>query len=178
MEEKKDNIRYIVRIAGKDLDGSLPIERSLTAIKGVSQRMAKNVAIAFEKKTGVLLETPIGKLTDEQDKTLENVLLNPKANNIPTWTYNRQRDLETGENIHLVTNELEFSKRQDLQRLSEIKSYRGLRNAWGLTVRGQRTRSTHRGKGGVVGVLKKDAKAAAKASSKSDEDSKSVEKKK
>jgi hypothetical protein len=27
---------------------------------------------------------------------------------------------------------------------------------WGLPVRGQKTKSTHRGKGGVVGVTKKD----------------------
>jgi len=32
---------------------------------------------------------------------------------------------------------------------------------WGLPVRGQRTKSTHRGKGGTVGVSKKDTKAAA-----------------
>ena len=56
--------------------------------------------------------------------------------------------------------DLEFTTRKDIQRLSEIKSYRGLRHGWGLTVRGQRTRSTHRGKGPVVGVMKKEVKKA------------------
>jgi len=54
-------------------------------------------------------------------------------------------------------NDLDFSVRTDIQRLADIKSYRGLRLSWGLTVRGQRTKSTHRGKGTVVGVMKKDA---------------------
>jgi len=172
MAEQKEEIRYIVRIAGKDLDGSLPIYRSLISLKGVSHRMAKNAAIAFEKKTGILYDTKLGKLKEDQDKVLEEVILRPQDYNIPIWSYNRQRDLESGNNIHLVSNELDFSKRQDLQRLSEIKSYRGLRQSWGLTVRGQRTRSTHRGKGGAIGVMKKDAKAAAKI------DAKSAEKKK
>ena len=50
--------------------------------------------------------------------------------------------------------------------MSETKSYKGLRHTWGLTVRGQRTKSTHRGKGGVVGVLKKDAIAPAASAAK------------
>lgn len=162
MSDEKQSTRYIVRIAGKDLDGSQPIYKSLMAIKGIDHRMGKNVAIAFEKKTGVLFDSKIGKLSEEQDKVLEDIILNPQNHGVPEWGYNRKRDFETGKNIHLVTNELEFSKRQDLQRLSEIKSYRGLRLSWGLTVRGQRTRSTHRGKGGVVGVMKKEAKAQAK----------------
>ncbi|MBI2597713.1 MAG: 30S ribosomal protein S13 [Candidatus Diapherotrites archaeon] len=64
---------------------------------------------------------------------------------------------------------MEFSKRQDFQRLSEIKTYRGLRHGWGLPVRGQRTKSTHRGKGPVVGVLKKEAKEAVKQAEKTAE---------
>ncbi len=162
MADEKENTRYIVRIAGRDLDGTKSIDRSLRAIRGISHRMARMVAIAFEKKSSISYNKKLGELTEEQGKLLEAVLLAPKENGLPEWTYNRKRDYATGENIHLVTNELEFAKRQDLLRLSEIKSYKGLRHGWGLTVRGQRTKSTHRGKGGVVGVMKKDAKAAAK----------------
>ena len=160
-EQKEDNTRYIVRIAGRDLDGTKSIDRSLRAIKGVSHRMAQSIAIAFEKKSQVVYKTKLGELTDAQEKILEDVLANPTAHGIPEWIFNRQNDNSTGKSIHLVTNELEFAKRQDLQKLSEIKSYKGLRHGWGLTVRGQRTKSTHRRKGGVVGVMKKDAKLAA-----------------
>ena len=161
MAEEKENTRYIVRIAGRDLDGTKSIDRSLRAIKGVSHRMAQSIALAFEKKSQVVYKTKLGELTDEQGKVLEEILANPKEHGIPGWSFNRQNDNSTGKNIHLFTNELEFAKRQDLQKLSEIKSYKGLRHGWGLTVRGQRTKSTHRGKGGVVGVMKKDAKLAA-----------------
>ena len=54
-------------------------------------------------------------------------------------------------------NDLAFCLRNDLSRLAEIKSYKGLRHMWGLTVRGQKTKSRHRRKGGVVGVAKKVA---------------------
>lgn len=161
MAEQKENTRYIVRIAGRDLDGTKSIDRSLRAIKGVSHRMAQSIAIAFEKKSRVVYKTKLGELTDEQGKILEEILASPAVHGIPEWSFNRQNDNSTGKNIHLVTNELELAKRQDLQKLSEIKSYKGLRHGWGLTVRGQRTKSTHRGKGGVVGVMKKEAKLAA-----------------
>ncbi len=160
MAEEKENTRYIVRIAGRDLDGTKSIDRSLRAIKGISHRMAQSIAIAFEKKSSVVYKTKLGELTEEQGKELEEILAHPSAHGIPEWAFNRQNDNSTGKSIHLVTNELEFAKRQDLQKLSEIKSYKGLRLGWGLPVRGQRTKSTHRGKGGVVGVMKKEAKQA------------------
>ncbi|AJF60369.1 MAG: 30S ribosomal protein S13 [Candidatus Diapherotrites archaeon] len=158
-QKPEQEIRYIVRIAGKDLNGSLPIYRSLTGLKGVGHRMAKSIAIVFEKKTGLSFNKKLGELNEEQNKALEEIVLNPSGFGIPGWSLDRQRDHETGTNRHLIMAELDFAKRQDLQKLAEIKSYRGLRLGWGLTVRGQRTKSTHRGKGGVVGVTKKDAKA-------------------
>ena len=81
----------------------------------------------------------------------------PKKSGLPTWTLNRQKDHETGVDKHLTMNDLAFSLRNDLTRMAEIKSYKGLRHMWGLTVRGQKTKSRHRGKGGSVGVSKKDA---------------------
>lgn len=166
MAEQKENTRYIVRIAGKDLNGKFAIPRALTGIKGIGQRMAMNIAIAFEKQSGVNSELPIGKLPEELDKKLEEIVLAPQKFGIPAWAFNRKNDPESGENIHFVQNELDFSLRQDLQRMSEIKSYKGLRHSIGLPVRGQKTKSTHRGKGPVVGVTKKDvvkAQAPAKA---------------
>jgi small subunit ribosomal protein S13 len=162
IEKKKkelgENHRYIVRIMNKDLDGTLPINRAITKLKGINTRLANIIAQQFQKETQTPPTTLLGKLPEEKDKQLENIIQNPQEHQIPTWTYNRQKDRETGKNMHIVMGELDFAKRTDIQRLNEIKSYRGLRLQWKLPVRGQRTKSTHRGKGRVVGVIKKDAK--------------------
>ncbi len=163
MDEKKKeakDIRYIVRIVGKDLDGNLPICRALMGIDGISNRTAKAIGIVFEKNTDISYDTKLGQIPEEKDKILEDIILNPEKHGLPGWILNRQKDFESGQDIHLVMGELDFSLRKDIQRLSEIKSYRGLRHGWGVTVRGQRTRSTHRGKGPVVGVMKKEMKQA------------------
>lgn len=154
-------IRYIVRIAGKDLNGNLPIYMALSGIKGISHRMARNIAIAFEKETKTSFDSKLGVLPENMDKTLEEIVLNPAKHGIPSWCLNKRKEFETGENKHLIMAELDFSLKKDLERMKETKSYKGLRHSWGLTVRGQRTKSTHRGKGPVVGVQKKDARAAA-----------------
>ena len=161
IDEKDSDLRYIVRIVGKDLDGSLPIRRAIMGIKGISHRMAGNIAEAYEKATGKNAGRKLGELSEEEDAELEDIVAHPDKYGIPAWSFNRRKDYETGSDVHMIMNDLDFARRQDFQRLSEIKSYRGLRHGWGLTVRGQSTRSTHRGKGGVVGVTKKDAKAAA-----------------
>jgi small subunit ribosomal protein S13 len=63
-------------------------------------------------------------------------------------------------------NDLAFAFKKDIERMAEMKCYKGIRHMGGLTVRGQKTKSRHRGKGGTVGVSKKDAgKPAAPAKS-------------
>jgi len=157
--DEKTEFRHIVRVAGKDLNGNLPIYRALTKIKGIGIRMAKNIAIVFEKESSVKYNSKLGDLPEKLDKGLEAIVLNPEKHGIPSYCLNKQRNPYSGQDKHLVMNDLDFQLRTELQKLSEIKSYRGLRHSWGLTVRGQRTKSTHRGKGSVVGVMKKDAKA-------------------
>ena len=160
MSEKKE-IRYIVRINNKDLLGIKPVYKAIQDIKGIGQRTGKTLAAIFERETGISAATRIGELTEEQDRKLEEIVVHPDKHGLPKWSMNRQKDFETGAAGHLVLSELDFAIRKDLQRLNQIKSYRGLRLSWGLTVRGQKTKSTHRGKGTVVGVMKKDAKAGA-----------------
>ncbi len=159
-----EEFRYIVRVAGKDLNGSLAIWRSMLSIKGVNHRMAKVIAKAFEKETGISSETPVGTIPEDMDKKLEHVLLNPTQYQIPAWMFNRRNDFETGENIHHIMADLDFDKRKDLERVKIIRSYKGIRHSLGLPVRGQRTRSSFRQRGKTVGVMKKDAvKSAAPA---------------
>lgn len=162
-DEKADG-RLIVRITGIDLDGKKSIQRALTKIKGIGVRMGKNIAIAFEGVSGIAATAKLGTINEEQARKLEEIALSPAKFGIPVWSLNRQKNFFTGENRHVVMSELDLGLREDLTRLKEIKSYRGLRHQWGLPVRGQSTKSTHRGKGVVVGVMKKDiAKAQAPA---------------
>ncbi len=154
---KEEETRYIVRIAGKDIDGKKPVFVSLMQIRGISHRFAKIAAKQFEKETGIAFDSELGKIPEDKDKVLESIITEPEKHGMPEWVLNRRKDFSSGKSTQLVMGELDFSLRQDLKRLNFIKSYRGLRHSWGLTVRGQRTKSTHRGKGPVVGVLKKDA---------------------
>lgn len=157
---------YIVRVIGKDLDGTKSIELALQGIKGIGQRMGGIMANEFRKENKIAKSKLLGELTESEVKKLEEVISAPQKHKLPAWTLNKQRDFEDGMDKHLTMNDLAFSLRNDLTRLAEVKSYKGLRHMWGLTVRGQKTKSRHRGKGGVVGVAKKvemPAKGAAPA---------------
>ena len=67
---------------------------------------------------------------------------------------NRERDLESGDDIHLVGQQVKFTLKDDVTRLRTIKCYRGVRHASGNKVRGQRGRSNGRG-GLTLGVSRK-----------------------
>ncbi len=95
----------------------------------------------------------IGNLTADQVSSIENIIQNPKGANFPVWFLNRRQDIETGEDKHLVTSDIAFNIRNDVEREKALFSWRGYRHMYGLKVRGQRTRCTGR-KGGAVGVAK------------------------
>lgn len=164
-EQSKEQIRYIVRIAAKDLNGTEPIYKALTDIKGIGHRTGMIFARVFERETGIAFDEKIGKLNDEQVKLLESIIKDPLKFGVPEWALNRRKDFYTGETKHLTAGDLDFAIREDIKRLNKIKSYRGLRHAWGLPVRGQRTRSTHRGKGPTIGVHRKEARQSGKKKS-------------
>lgn len=177
--DEEGGLRLIVRIAGIDLDGRKPISRSLTKIKGIGVRMGKAIATAFEKSTSIPASQKTGMLSEEESKKLEEVVYHPEKSGVPAWLLNKRKDFFTGEDRHLVMSDWDLSIRSDIQLMTETKSYKGLRHAWGLPVRGQRTKSTHRGKGTVVGVIRKDAaKAMAPAKKDSGPAAKKEEKKK
>lgn len=152
-----NEFNYIVRVIGKDLDGTKNIELALQGIKGIGQRSGGLIASEFRIKNKIPKTKLLGELTEEEIKKLEEIILEPEKHNLPKWTLNRQKDFDEGVDKHLTMNDLAFTLRNDQSRLAEIKSYRGLRRMWGLPVRGQKTKSKHRGKGGTVGVTKKVA---------------------
>ena len=157
MAEQKEEIKHLVRIANTDLDGIKPLYYALTKIKGIgymfSNFVTSTAKVDRKKKTGLL--------TEEEIKRVEDVIKSPLNYNPPAWMLNRRKNVETGEDIHLVAADLDFVQDTDIKIMKKIKSYKGVRHILGLPVRGQRTRSNFRkNKGKVVGVKRRpDAKA-------------------
>jgi small subunit ribosomal protein S13 len=141
--------RHIVRIVGKDIPGDKKLSVGLTQIKGIGY----NFANALIGVLGLNPNSNIGFLTDAQVVEIEKVLKDPVSTNFPSWIYNRRKDVETGANTHLLTSDVAFTVRNDIEREKLSNSWRGFRHTYGLKVRGQRTRTTGR-KGASVGVKK------------------------
>lgn len=141
--------RHIVRIVGNDIHGEKKMLIGLTQIKGIGYMFANAILDSLK----INANSNIGDLTDTQVEAIEKVILDPKAASFPTWFLNRQKDVETGKDMHLITSDIEFTIRNDIERERITNSWRGYRHMFGLKVRGQRTRTTGR-KGGAVGVAK------------------------
>ncbi len=141
MTEKKDkNFNYIVRVMNADLDGHKKVVDALRKIKGVSFMLANAVcSVSGVSKTAIM-----GSLSDSDVEKLQNTLSNISSSTVPSWLLNRRKDYSSGADKHLLSNDLRFSHESDIRRLRKIKSYRGLRLAVGLPVRGQRTKSNFR----------------------------------
>ncbi len=141
--------RHIVRVGNTDLAGEKPLYLALQKIKGVGENFAR--AICAVAKMDYMTKT--GEMDDKAVKILEKVLENPEAAGFPKRFLNRQKDYETGKDMHIYTADLDFTKDQDIKRLKKTKSYRGFRHQWRLPLRGQRTQSNFRpnkGKGTAV----------------------------
>lgn len=150
--------RHIVRIMGNDIPGDKKLLVGLRQIRGVGH----NFATAILDLLKIDSNSSIGYLTDTQVQSIEKILTNPQSVNIPSWFLNRRKDVETGTDKHLLTSDIEFTVRNDIERERTIGSWRGYRHMYGLKVRGQRTRTTGR-KGGAVGVAKGGKAQPAKA---------------
>ena len=73
---------------------------------------------------------------------------------VPWCSVNRQRDLETNEDAHIVALEVKMTRDDDIARMAGVKAYRGMRHRSGHKVRGQRLRSNGRS-GATLGVERK-----------------------
>jgi small subunit ribosomal protein S13 len=149
MDDKSEGFKYIVRIANTDLDGKKKIIHALTQIKGIGRHMAIFVADAC----GIERETKCGDLSETQIEKIREVLKNLNKT-APSWMLNHRKDYDTGEDIHLISSEVDLRLRDEINLLKMIRSYKGIRHELGLTVRGQRTRSNNR-KGLALGVSRK-----------------------
>ena len=149
-ETAQKDFREIVRVGDKDVGGKFTIFAALKKVKGCGFMLSNAICNIL----GINTHEKIGNLSTDQTKKIEECLRNPTKYNIPNWMLNRRKDRETGEDAHLISNDLILTKQFDVRHLKKIRCYRGARHARGLKVRGQRTRSTGR-KGTTIGVKRK-----------------------
>ena len=126
----------MARIAGVNLPLNKRVEIGLTYVHGVGRSTANEVL----DKVGVDPNTYVKDLTEEETVKLRDAV----------------EDLE-------VEGDLRRERSQNIKRLSEIGSYRGLRHRRGLPTRGQRTKTNARGRKGprrmsIAGKKKPPAK--------------------
>jgi small subunit ribosomal protein S13 len=142
--------RHILRIMGTDVEGTLKTIYALTKIKGVSLSLANAVL----KKAGINPDLRVGFLTETEINKIEEIIKEPSKYALPQWLFNRRKDAETGKNTHIISADLVLRTKMDIDQAKEIRSWRGYRHAYGLKVRGQRTKTTGRA-GKALGVKKK-----------------------
>lgn len=148
-----DEFNHFVRMAGTDLAGEWFVGYALTNIKGVGSRLSHLIL----NKAEIPLDVRIGFLTEEEIKRIMKILEDPTKFDLPKFLVNRQNDYSTGDYKHIHGVSIDRYLKQDTDRLKKTRSYKGIRHALGLSVRGQRTRTTGRG-GRAVGVQRSKIK--------------------
>jgi len=111
----------LARIAGVNLPLNKRAEIGLTYVFGIGRSTANDIL----KETGVDPNTQIKDLTEDEVVKLREAV-----------------------EAHEVEGDLRRERSQNVKRLQEIGSYRGLRHRRGLPVRGQRTKTNARGRKG------------------------------
>ncbi len=144
-----DDFSYMLRMADTDIDGLKPLGTALTAVRGIGDRTASMICGI----TGFDPGMKAGHLDVTQQETLRQAI-GDYSQNVEVWMLNRQHDLESGDELHLVGQDLKLTNEDDISRLRSIKCYRGIRHAGGHKVRGQRGRSNGRF-GLTLGVQRK-----------------------
>ena len=150
-------MKELVRIANADIPGKRLLYHALRSISGVSYSFSNAVC----KTLNLNVHQKIGELSDEELQRIEQLIRKPEG--LPQYLLNRRKDMETGKDLHVIGTDLKLQKEFDIRLMKKIKTYRGMRHAFGLPVRGQRTRGNFR-RGVAVGVMKKATKVAAAAS--------------
>ena len=154
-KEHDENFNYILRVVNTDINGENNIVQGLTQIKGIGRHMATFIA----DTAGVDRKLKFGNLPDSEIEKIKEVLENIDEY-APAWMLNYQKDVYTGENMHLISTDVSIRLRDDINMMKMIRSYRGVRHELGLKVRGQRSSSNGR-KGLALGVSKRREAPAA-----------------
>jgi len=124
----------MARISGVTIPSEKQVQIALTYIYGIGPKFATSILAAANVKP----TTRVKDLTEAEEQRIREII---------DADYTVEGDLQ-----RRVTN--------NIKRLKDISSYRGLRHKSGLPVRGQRTRTnakTRKGKGVAVGGTQKKA---------------------
>jgi small subunit ribosomal protein S13 len=135
-----NEFNYIVRLKGTNVDGSKKIPYALTDIKGIGIRFSNAVVKALKMNKKRL----IGNLSSSDVKRIEEAIEEPVEAGLPAWVLNRRKDMNTGGDLHLSVSDLDLRVREDIERMKETRSWKGVRHSQGLKVRGQHTKTTAR----------------------------------
>lgn len=149
-DKLSNEFRHRLRIVGTDVDGTLKNSYALGRIKGISLSLANAILM----KAGVSPDGRAGFLTETEVEKIEDVIKDPAKYGLASWLLNRRKDSESGKDMHLISADLVLRTKMDIEGMKEMKSWRGYRHAYGLKVRGQRTKTTGRA-GKALGVKKK-----------------------
>jgi len=150
--------RHVLRVAGTNVDGTKKVIYGLSHIRGVGASYASAVVKAAEVRP----ELRMGDLSEGEVAKLEDVMRDPAKYGLPARLFNRRKGLDSGRDQHVIGADLALSTKADVDFMTDIRTWKGVRHSLGLKVRGQRTRTTGR-KGRAVGVAKKVVMEAARA---------------
>jgi small subunit ribosomal protein S18e len=149
---EKEDFTGLLRLMNTNVNGQDRVMYALTRVRGMGRRMA-NLVI---KKAEIDLAKRAGELTEDEQESIRAVMQNPAQFDIPLWFFNRRKDRKTGQDLHLIANQIDGKLRDDIERMKKIRLHRGLRHAWGIRVRGQHTKTTgRRGRTLAIGKEKK-----------------------
>ncbi len=127
----------LVRVLGKDIRGDIKLISALTRIDGISWAISNMVC----KMMGLDKERKLQEFSKDELGKIEEFMKNPE---FPSFMKNRRMDFDSGEDLHISGTDLKLTKEFDLKRLKKIRSYKGVRHAANLPVRGQKTQSNFR----------------------------------
>lgn len=121
-----------MRISGINLPDEKRVDIGLSYLFGIGRKNVVKILKRAEVDASIRIKT----LSDDQQKRIAKVLEEYK-----------------------IEGDLKVEIQNNIKRLREVGSYRGIRHAKNLPVRGQRTKSnarTKRGKRVTIGAIKKD----------------------
>ena len=148
-EEESPDFKFLVRVSNTDIDGHMPIYLALPMVKGVGRR----VSIRVIDHLGLDRFKRIGDHSDDEIVKIQTTI-DGIHEVLPAWMMNRQKDFDTGNDVHLISTEVQVARRDDINRMKKIRAYKGIRHERGHKVRGQRLKSNGR-TGLVLGVSRK-----------------------
>ena len=149
-----NEFRHIVRMVNTDLEGTRKVVYALTSIKGIGIKLAKVIV----DKANIDPKTRVGFLSETETDKIVEIVKDLGGHDVPNWLLNRAKDCQTGKHLHLIGSDLVLQTKTDIDKMKNIKSWKGFRHAYGLKVRGQHTKATGR-TGKAVGVRVKKARA-------------------